>query len=173
MVKGDIFPDLVTKFADFLAVPLTSIYNCISESYVWPRVWKEERVTIIPKCRVVTEINKLRNISCTMLASKVYETFVLGWALEEVSLKKNQYGGTKGSSAAHMLIEIWNEVLEDLDDCRASVLLTAINYQKAFNRMSFQECLCSFARHGASTDLMRILATFLSNRTMSVRIGQA
>ena len=32
MVVGDLFPDLVTKFADFLAVPLTSIFNEIVTS---------------------------------------------------------------------------------------------------------------------------------------------
>ena len=34
MVKGDIFPQLVTKYADLLAVPLTAIYNDISETKI-------------------------------------------------------------------------------------------------------------------------------------------
>ena len=59
----------------------------------------------------------------------------------------------------------------NLEDARAATLLTAIDYAKAFNRLSFQHCLLAFARKGASTELLRILATFLSNRTMSVRIG--
>ena len=36
MVAGDLFPDLVTKFADFLAIPLTSIYNEIVLTSTWP-----------------------------------------------------------------------------------------------------------------------------------------
>ena len=36
MVPGDVFPSLVTKFADFLALPLTNIFNEISSTYVWP-----------------------------------------------------------------------------------------------------------------------------------------
>ena len=40
MVRGDIFPDLVTKFADLLAVPLTSIYNEITATKIWPEIWK-------------------------------------------------------------------------------------------------------------------------------------
>lgn len=35
MVPGDVFPGLVTKFADFLVLPLTNIYNEISSTYVW------------------------------------------------------------------------------------------------------------------------------------------
>lgn len=38
MVRGDIFPELVTKYADLLAVPLTAIYNDISETIIWPRI---------------------------------------------------------------------------------------------------------------------------------------
>ena len=40
MVRGDIFPDLVTKYAELLAVPLTAIYNEISETKKWPKIWK-------------------------------------------------------------------------------------------------------------------------------------
>lgn len=70
MVRGDLFPDLVSKYADQLAVPLTAIYNEITESKIWPRIWKNESVTIIPKTRTPSDIRQLRNISCTMLAQK-------------------------------------------------------------------------------------------------------
>ena len=50
MVRGDIFPDLVPRYADLLAVPLTSIYNEITTTSTWPKIWKEESVTVIPKC---------------------------------------------------------------------------------------------------------------------------
>ena len=39
--------------------------------------------------------------------------------------------------------------------------------------MQYQECLRSFARHGASTDIIQLVATFLSDRKMSVRVGEA
>ena len=48
MVKGDIFPCLMTKYANYLAIPLQSIYNEITESKIWPLCWKREYVTIIP-----------------------------------------------------------------------------------------------------------------------------
>ena len=38
MVRGDIFPALFNKFGDFLALPLCSIYNEITDTKVWPRV---------------------------------------------------------------------------------------------------------------------------------------
>ena len=52
-------------------------------------------------------------------------------------------------------------------------VLTSIDYAKAFNRLSFQHCLAAFAKKGASTPIIELIATFLSNRTMAVRVDQA
>ena len=49
MVPGYIYPSLMTKFSDFVAIPLTEIYNEITRSYIWPKCWKKEFVTVIPK----------------------------------------------------------------------------------------------------------------------------
>ena len=128
-------------------------------------------MTVIPKVRLPSNIGQLRNISCTKLISKFYESFVLGWLGKQVSVKPNQFGGVKGCGVNHLLVEIWQQILYNSEDCRAATLLTAIEYAKAFNRLSFQECLAAFARKGTSTDLIRLLASFLTNRSMSVRVG--
>ena len=78
-VRGDIFPALVTKHSGQLAVPLTHLYNAISSTGEWPRGWKTEFVKPIPKIPHPESANDLRNISCTMLIRKVYESFVLNW----------------------------------------------------------------------------------------------
>ena len=114
----------------------------------------------------------LRNISCTMLPSKIYESYILNWLQEEVSVKGNQFGGVKGCSTTHLVVQAIDTVSRILEDDRAAALLTSIDYAKAFNRLSFQHCLRAFARKGASTPLIELLATFLSNRTMTVKVGQ-
>ena len=65
------------RFADLLAIPLSYVFNAITESRVWPNIWKLEYVTVIPKKSIPEEINDLRNISCTPLPSKIYESYVL------------------------------------------------------------------------------------------------
>ena len=97
--------------------------------------------------------------------------FVLNWLSTEVACKTNQYGGVKGCGVGHLLVDMWDEICTSLEDARAAVMITAVDYAKAFNRLSFQHCLEAFARKGACTELIRILATFLSNRTMSVRVN--
>ena len=53
---------------------------------------------------------------------------------------------------------------------RAATILTSIDYAKAFNRLSFQKCLTSFAKLGASRPVLDLLAAFLSDRSMRVRV---
>ena len=77
MVPGDISSKLVTLYANFFAILLTNIYSEILTSYIWPTCWKREFVTIISKKSNPELPGDCRNISCTMLASKVFESFVL------------------------------------------------------------------------------------------------
>ena len=57
---------------------------------------------------------------------------------------QNQYGSVKGCSTSHMLIDVFQDIAEDLEDNMAATVLTAIDFAKAFNRMSFQHCLRFF-----------------------------
>ena len=111
MVKGDIFPCLMSMYSDSLAIPLRSIYNEIIRSKIRPLCWKWEFVTVIPKTTNPADISGLHNISCTLLASKIYESYVLNWATLEVKVKRNQYGGVRGCSTAHMLIETFQRIV--------------------------------------------------------------
>ena len=171
MVTGDAFPALLTRFSDFFAIPLTEVFNSVASTQIWPAVWKTEYVTVIPKKSTPESFNDLRNISCTLLVSKIMESYVLEWASQEVAVKLNQFGGVRGCSGGHMILGVWQRILTDLEDRRAATVLTSIDYSKAFNRLSFQHCLKSFAKRGATTPLLKLLATFLTNRSMQVRVG--
>ena len=50
-------------------------------------------------------------------------------------------------------------------------MITSIDYSKAFNRMGYQECLAALARNGASTPVLELVATFLTDREMMVKMG--
>ena len=170
-VQGDIFPRLINRSAPSLAIPLTHIFNCININHEWPEVWKIEYVTPIPKNGTPQSMNDLRNISCTQLFSKIYESFVLEWLTSQVTLRSNQYGGVKGRGTEHFLVNLWQQVLQDIEDSRAAALLTSINYAKAFNRLDFGHCLDCLKTKGANGKLLRIVASFLSGRVMRVKVG--
>ena len=171
VVRGDLPPALVNPAARYLRVPVTCIYNDIIQTLVWPVAWKREYVTVIPKKPLPDSMADLRNISCTPLLSKIFESYVLARVEEETTLKPNQFGGTKGCSTTHMVIEVLQEICENAEDYRCATVLAAIDYSKAFNRVSYQHCLEAFRKKGASTTIMRLLASFLTNRSMSVKVG--
>ena len=172
-VAGDIFPSLVNQNAPLLAIPQAHIFNSINISHVWPEIWKIEYVTPIPKKSVPESPNDLRNISCTQLFSKIYESFILEWLTSQVSLRNNQYGGVKGRGAEHLLVNLWQRVLENIEDSRAASLLTSIDYAKAFNRLDFSHCLKCLHAKGANGKLIKIVASFLTGRQMRVKVGSA
>ena len=95
-VFGDINPSLVTQCADLLAHPLAYIYNQTLGTLSWPKIWKSETVTVIPKNPAPSGLSELRNLSCTPLYSKVLESFILERLKSETKLSQRQYRGDQG-----------------------------------------------------------------------------
>ena len=79
----------------------------------------------------------------------------------------------KGSGSEHCLVTLWQRILENIEDPRAGNLLTSIDYAKAFNRVDFTHCLRSLKAKGVCTEILRIVASFLTNRKMTIKIGNS
>ena len=92
------------------------------------------------------------------------------WSREEVRPKLNQYGGEPNASAAHLLVEVVDDVTSIPEDNRLGVVLSAIDFSKAFNRLDHEQCLRAFIGRGSSQDVVQLLGSFLSKRTMTVRV---
>ena len=170
-VPGDINRRLVTKYADLIATPLWIVFEKAFRTSEWPLLWKTETVTVIPKGGNPTELSQLRNLSCTPLFSKVMETFIQDRLKTEVTLNYSQFGGMRGSSVDHFLIESWDRILRGLEDNRAAVTLSSIDFQKAFNRVCHHECLKAATSMGASETTVAMLRAFLTGRVMTVKVG--
>ena len=170
-VPGDLPPKLYENYSDLLAVPITHIFNAISSQFEWPRAWTTEHVTIIPKTKFSDKPNECRNISCTNFLSKFYESFVLSWAREEVVPKPNQFGGEPGCGTQHFLVQTMHKITSALEDNRSAVILTSVDFSKAFNRLEHGPCLNAFAKKGASSPILKLLAGFMCGRRMTVKVG--
>ena len=170
-VHGDIDKRLVTRYAPMLAVPLRHIFCSVFRETSWPKAWKNETVTLLPKKRAPENLSELRNISCTPFFSKVLESFLLDSLRKDITLSDRQYGGKKGQGVDHMLIEIWEEIHAGLEDPNAAVNLMAVDFQKAFNRMDHGACLNALARLGGKEEQISLVASFLHDRKMSVKIN--
>ena len=111
--------------------------NKIVQSAKWPKQWRIEYITPIAKIPQPECEDDLRPIALTAFFSKVLEQFVVMWLLEFIGEKIDfrQYGGIKGSSISHYLIELINFILYNQDDKDPTAVLAYLkDFSKAFNR---------------------------------------
>ena len=113
----------------------------------------------------------LRIISLTPFFSKTFEQIVLDWLLVYVSdqLDPFQYGGRKGSSINHYLIDLISFILlnQDLPETRA-VLATMVDFSKAFNRQNHHILITKLSDMGVPGWLLKIVIGFLKERKLIV-----
>lgn len=87
-------------------------------------------------------------------------------------MRSNQFGGQKGCGTDHFLAHLWTGILENLEDSRGCNSLISLDFAKAFNRLDHTHILESYARLGACTEVIRVLASFLHGRTMRVKVAE-
>ena len=115
---------------------------------------------------------QLRIISLTSFFSKQFEQFVISWLLEFVGDKLDwgQYGGVKGSSISHYLIDFVNFILYNQDLAVPHAVLAAmVDFSKAFNRINHNTIITILSEMGVPGWLLRIVMGFLTNRELIVR----
>ena len=99
------------------------------------------------------------------------EKFIVDWLLEFIGHKIDwhQYGGQKGNSVAHYLIDFINVVLynQDLKNIHA-VLAATVDFNKAFNCQSHNILISLLSELGVPGLLLRIVVGFLENRELEV-----
>ena len=169
-VKGDLLPRLVKAHHKLIAPAALRIFNAVLRSGTWPQAWKTETVVVIPKVPNPTSLTECRNISCTAFLSKVLETVVLGDLREAIPDDTIQYGGLKGSSVDHLLVDLMDRVLGPLEDGDPTVI-TGIDFEKAFNRLDHAECLIQLRQLGAADHSIQLVRSFLTGRKMRVKVG--
>ena len=112
IIPGDLPSTVVKEFLVELSKPYSDLFNNILQSASWPEQFKVEHVTPIAKIPQPQCEDDLRPISLTSFPSKVLEQFVVGWLLEIFGHKLDfrQYGGFRGNSICHYLIEFINKL---------------------------------------------------------------
>ena len=176
-VPGDLPRRLVTEFGPELSIPISKIFNNIASSAKqgaakWPSSWKLEFGTPLQKVPDPVTEDDLRIISLTAFFSKVMEKFVVEWLMYFIGekLDPKQFGGLKGNSISHYMIELINFILYNQDyNLPIGVLACAIDFSKAFNRQNHNILITTLSDMGVPGWLLNIVMGFLSERVMVVR----
>ena len=171
-VPNDLPKSMNQEFAPELALPVSRIINSIVKTGEWPRQWKLEHIVPIGKIPQPETEDDLRPISLTAFFSKVSEHFVVMWLLSYIKDKIDfrQYGGSKGNSITHYLIEFINFILSCQDSSdQTAILACMVDFSKAFNRQNHSILIVKLSNMGVPGWLLRIVIGFLTDRKMYVR----
>lgn len=76
--------------------------------------------------------------------------FVFSRLNEAIKLSDSLYGGRKGCGVDHMLIDMWETILSDLDRGTAASNLISLDFEMVFNCLDHDACILELERHGAT-----------------------
>jgi hypothetical protein len=160
-------------FAEPLSRPICAIFNSSIREGVVPSVWKSADIIPIPKVIPPNSIESdLRPISLTPVLSKLLEGFVGTWLWEIVAplIDSNQYGGLKGVSTTHALVDMVHNWLRAAEQ-HETVRVLLLDYSKAFDHVDHNILLQKLKSMGTPDILLRWLSSFLSDRQQRVRVN--
>ena len=135
-------------------------------TYSWPASWKTEYGIPLKKVQNPKSEDDLRIILLTSFFSKTYENFVIKWLMQYVAEKidTKQFGGQKGNSITHYIIEFVNFILYNRDMSNPhAVLALMVDFRKAFNRQNHNMLVTILSKMGVPGWLLRIVIAFLSD----------
>ena len=124
---------------------------------------------MLKKVQLPETLDDTRAISKSPFLCTIFEKIVVKWLLEVIGPKIDwaQYGGVKGCSISHLMSELVTYIMYNLDiKKKQGVILTAIDYSKAFNRQSHNNFLILLWKMGVPGWLLNIILGFLRDRKM-------
>jgi hypothetical protein len=157
---------VLCNFSRWLAEPICAIYNASLRQGEVPAAWKCANVVPVPKVKAPTAIQTdLRPISLTPTLSKILESFIGNWILDEMREKidSKQFGALKGRSTTHELVDILHHWLRALDN-HESVRIVFFDYAKAYDHVDHTVLIGKMQKLGISSTLLRWVCSFLYNR---------
>jgi hypothetical protein len=171
-VPGEMHARLRQEFNVELAEPASIIFNNIAQNAIWLQTWKDKYGTILNKCNIPEDESMLRIISITYKLSTLMERFVIDWLMFYIEDKMDrvQFGGQKGHSIAHYLIEITNFVLYNQDLSKPlATLFAGVDISKEFNKIDYVKLVTIFSEMLVPCWLLKIVVSYLSGRTLTLR----
>ncbi len=168
---------VLKETAPFVANSLTYLYNLSLNTGIFPEEWKAALITPIYKQRGQPQNpTNYRPISLLPAVGKTLDAIqskvLCSYLLKNSLVSDHQFGFLPGRSTVHQLIYIigkWTKALDSGNNV-ASVFL---DFQKAFDKVWHPGLLHKLAKAGVMPHSLAWLKDYLSQRTLSVRIGSS
>ena len=130
---------MLRELADFIAEPLSTIFERSWGTVELLKEWREAIVTsVLKKCKKQDPGNN-RLVSLTSIPGKVMEVLILEVIIKQMEkktvIRSSQHGFTKGKSCLTNLIAFHDGVTDWLEEERA-VDVVYLDFSKAFDTVS-------------------------------------
>ena len=114
-------------------------------------------------------------MSLTPDLGKILEGFIAKTILGDIrpNIDDRQYGNLKGSSSAHYLIFLLDEVLKGLEEKDTMASLILVDFKKAFDYVDHTTAVGDLISMGCRSSIVPFIIDFLSGREHRVRYGDA
>ncbi len=154
--------------AHVLVDPLVALINRCLVDHCFPSIWKENRITPIPKQHGTADPTEFRPISIAPIFSKLAESWLLQCLRPYLSSSSLQFAFKRGSSVEDAIATIQSKVADGFNTCfpgPTRVALISLDISKAFDQVSHRLLLHSLQNRGAPGSLLGLLKSYLSGRT--------
>jgi hypothetical protein len=84
-----------------------------------------------------------------------------------------QFGGQIGMGTEHMIVCLWDRMLQLLDSStdRTAVIMTSLDWAAAFDRQDPTLAIKKFIQLGVRSSLIPLIASYLTDRKMRVKFN--
>ena len=161
---------LIREFSVELSDPLCHILNESFQEGTVPSQWKRAVVVPLPKSKPATW-NQLRPVSLTDHFSKVAESFVTDWVMDDIEpqIDHGQFGSRKERSTTHYLVKLVDFILKHLERFKSMSRITVTDFSKAFDCVDHNIAIPKLIKMGTRPAAIQWICDFLSNRSQCVR----
>lgn len=170
-------PDAVPAYIikgclDELIAPITYIFNLILDTGHYPTRWKKSRVTPIPKSGSKTKVENYRPIAILSALAKVFETALHNSLLPQCLpyITDAQHAFLPRRSVNTNLVTLVDYVSREMDHGN-QVDVVYLDFQKAFDRVDNDTLLVKLGTMGFTPRLLKLFASYLSDRQQYVKYG--
>lgn len=166
---------LIKQFSTHVIIHLTIFFNHLFSRSYFPQIWKHSLVTPIPKPhRDTSIISNWRPISNLNCVSKLFERVVAHRLLRHtngLNIFGTQFGFLAGHSTYHALAHLQGAVDRGLNDGKLTAFVS-LDLRAAFDTVWHDGLVYKMDQLGFPLPLIKVIRSFLSNRTFSVRIDK-
>ena len=156
-----------------LVLPLKLIFLNITETGIYPDMWKLANVTPIHKKGNKQLVKNYRPISLLPICGKLLEKIIFknlyNFFDSNYLISKNQSGFRPGESTVNQLVDFVNEIHKSFDKYESlETRAVFLDISKAFDKVWHEGLIFKLKQNGVTGSVINLLTNYLTNRKQCV-----